>query len=106
MKKEILTMAMGMCTTTIGIPAGAIMICLVASCVVNLYFCKKEFIEPDDEEGDFDDGYGDVYDDDEMMYEDELEESSITEDTEDRMHMIDEEARMHHLMEPMDDEDL
>ena len=39
----------------IGIPAGAIMICLVLSCVVNLYFCKSEFVEPeysDDDEGD------------------------------------------------------
>jgi len=68
------------------------MICLVASCVVNLYFCKKEFIEPEDEEGDYEDGYvdgyGDVYDE-EMMYHDE--DSSVTED---RMDMV------------MDDEDL
>merc|ERR1719242_445219 len=76
----------------IGIPAGAIMICLVASCVVNLYFCKKEFIEPEDEEGEYDDeygdGYGDVYED-EMMYRDD--DSSVTED---RMNMV------------MDEEDL
>jgi len=38
----------------IGIPAGAIMICLMLSCVVNLYFCKKELVETydSDEEGD------------------------------------------------------
>ena len=76
----------------IGIPAGAIMICLVASCVVNLYFCKKEFIEPDDEEGDYEDGYGDGYGDvyhEEMMYHDE--DSSVTEERMDMM-MEDEEV--------------
>jgi len=38
----------------IGIPATAILICLVLSCVVNVYFCKKEIgdTEYSDEEGD------------------------------------------------------